>query len=441
MRAPLLLVGAAAAGLALALPADAATPQEWGPGSADPDMFSPIFPSPQSATNGSVALRVRPAGLRFTVASGSSGVLTAAVARYRKIMFAWGSGEGVQQVAGPELAAVTISVADGDDRAMQLGADESYILTIPATAAATASLTANTTWGALRGLETLSQLVEWREEAQGYRLRMAPWAIADRPRFPYRGALIDTARHFLSVPALLRQIDALAYNKMNTLHWHAVDADSFPLELAAFPELAEKGAFAPKGRYSVAQQEQIIEYARQRGVRVLLETDLPGHSTAWSISHPELYITCPSRGKGNFGGYQRVIDPTLAATWDFLDKFFAELAGRFPDRYIHLGGDEVDDACFNASSSVRQWVAAQPNASLSDVYVHFETQVHTLAAKHNLSVQTWHNAFAAVQAAGKTLPKDAIAHVWMPTAKVNDPAVGMGSLVQAGASVVRSSGY
>ena len=105
MRAPLLLVGAAAAGLALALPADAATPQEWGPGSADPDMFSPIFPSPQSATNGSVALRVRPAGLRFTVASGSSGVLTAAVARYRKIMFAWGSGEGVQQVAGPELAA------------------------------------------------------------------------------------------------------------------------------------------------------------------------------------------------------------------------------------------------------------------------------------------------------------------------------------------------
>ncbi len=100
-----------------------------------------------------------PAGLRFSVASGSSGVLTAAVARYRKIMFAWGSGEGVQQVAGPELAAVTISVADGDDRAMQLGADESYILTIPATAAATASLTANTTWGSLRGLETLSQLV------------------------------------------------------------------------------------------------------------------------------------------------------------------------------------------------------------------------------------------------------------------------------------------
>ena len=92
---------------------------------------------------------------------------------------------------------------------------------------------------------------------------MAPWHVADRPAFAHRGVLVDTARHFLPMDTLLRQIDALAYNKMNTLHWHAVDADSFPLELAAFPELAEKGAFSPKGRYSVAQQEQIVEYARQ----------------------------------------------------------------------------------------------------------------------------------------------------------------------------------
>ena len=87
-------------------------------------------------------------------------------------------------------------------------------------------------------------------------------------------------------------------------------------------------------------------------------------------------------------------------------------------------------------------MAAQgPQATTADVYVMFETKVHALAAKHKLSVQTWHNAFAAVVAANKTLPKDAIAHVWMPTATVNDPQVGMGALVQAGASVVRSSGY
>ena len=193
------------------------------------------------------------------------------------------------------------------------------------------------------------------------------------------------------------QIDALAYNKMNTLHWHAVDADSFPLELEAFPQLATKGAFAPKATYSVAEQEQIVEYARQRGVRVLLETDLPGHDTAWSEALPDLFITCPNLDRGNFGGEQRVIDPTLNATWEFLDKFFEELSGRFPDRYLHLGGDEVNVGCFNASASVRKWVAAQGgNATLADVYVYFETRVHALAAKHGKSVQTWHNAFQAV---------------------------------------------
>ncbi len=182
----------------------------------------------------------------------------------------------------------------------------------------------------------------------------------------------DTARHFLPVPTLLRQIDALAYNKMNTLHWHAVDADSFPLQMDAFPQLAAKGAFTPRATYSVSEQKEIVHYARQRGVRILLETDLPGHDTSWSIGHPDIFVTCPGGPRrGNFGGYERVIDPTLNATWEFLESFIAELSGRFPDHYIHLGGDEVNVACFNASASVRRWVADRgSNTTLDDVYVY-----------------------------------------------------------------------
>ena len=276
------------------------------------------------------------------------------MARYRSLIFGWGPGRAAAAAAVPELLLLVITVEDGDDRAMQLHADESYRLTVP-TGGAPATLTAPTTWGALRGLESLSQLIEWREESASYELRMAPWEITDAPAFPYRGALIDTARHFLPLPTLLRQIDALAFNKMNTLHWHAVDADSFPLEMTAFPELAQKGAFAPQGVYTVRQQEEVVEYARQRGVRVLLETDLPGHSTAWSVSHPELFITCPNRNKGNFKGYSRVIDPMINDTWAFLETFIGEIAGRFPDGYLHLGGDEVDVSCFNASAAVRSW--------------------------------------------------------------------------------------
>ena len=93
----------------------------------------------------------------------------------------------------------------------------------------------------------------------------------------------------------------------------------------------------------------------------------------------------------------------LAACREFLDQFFSELSGRFPDSYIHLGGDEVNTDCFNASASVRRWVAAQgPNATLADVYVYFETRVHALAAKHGKRVQTWHNAFYAVEQAVRT---------------------------------------
>ena len=115
-----------------------------------------------------------------------------------------------------------------------------------------------------------------------------------------------------------------------------------------------------------------MAYARQRGIRVLLETDLPGHDTSWSIGMPDIFITCPGvPRRGNFGGFQRVIDPTLNTTWEFLEKFISELSGRFPDNYLHLGGDEVNVACFNASVSVRRWVAKRgPNATLDDVYVY-----------------------------------------------------------------------
>jgi hypothetical protein len=167
----------------------AAAASEWGPGSADPDMFSPILPSPAAASNGSATLTVSPA-LSFTIKAGNSSVLRAAFTRHRALMFAWGPERPADTPSpGETLSVVHVSVANGDDSAMQLHADESYTLKIPDSGGA-ASLAANTTWGALRGLETLSQLVEWREEPGRYELRMAPWEIEDSPRFPYRGALI-----------------------------------------------------------------------------------------------------------------------------------------------------------------------------------------------------------------------------------------------------------
>ena len=142
--------------------------------------------------------------------------------------------------------------------------DESYVLDVPSAVNGTATLRAPAVWGALRGLETLAQLVEYSPSSGRYLLRSAPWHIADRPQFAHRGLMIDTARHWLPVTAIKRQIDALAATKMNTLHWHATDAASFPLELQTFPRLAAAGAFslgaAHRMTYSVAEQEEIVEH-------------------------------------------------------------------------------------------------------------------------------------------------------------------------------------
>ena len=193
--------------------------------------------------------------------------------------------------------------------------------------------------------------------------------------------------------------------------------------------------------YTVADQLKVVEYARFRGVRVILETDLPGHSTSWSLALPDIFISCGRGGHADYNGMTRVIDPTLNATWKFLDEFLGEFGARFPDKYIHLGGDEVSVSCFNNSASVRQWMADRGTTSLQDVYVYFETRIHELAAKHGKNVQTWHDAFVAAHAVSKAFPEGAVAQVWMSSAQVNNASSGMGSLVKQGASVVRSSGY
>jgi hexosaminidase len=110
----------------------------------------------------------------------------------------------------------------------------------------------------------------------------APWHINDKPLFPYRALMVDTSRHFLPLNALRRQIDALSFTKMNVLHWHMTDAQSTPYDSAVHPNL-KLGAFTPGAVYTLEDIKGIVEYARVRGVQVLMEIDMPGHSFAFGI--------------------------------------------------------------------------------------------------------------------------------------------------------------
>lgn len=121
-------------------------------------------------------------------------------------------------------------------------------------------------------------------------------------------------------------------NKMNVLHWHIVDDQSFPFVSETYPNLTAQGAFEPKKHiYTKAQVESVLQYARHRGIRVLIEFDSPGHTQSWGKGVPDLLAQCyDSKGKPN--GHYGPIDPTHESVYKFIEKFFGEVATRFPDQ-------------------------------------------------------------------------------------------------------------
>jgi hypothetical protein len=397
------------------------------------DDYTNLLPLPNHHTNGTTLL-VLPA--RLTWSWGGSGgqpkVLAAATRRYDGIIFAWGSPT-VQPPSGTAvLRRVNIKVDDPDDSfaALQLGMDESYALDVPTTG--TATIHAPAVWGALRALETLAQMIEYHPGgtpmgAQGnkaampwgsqmdarhqkeYTLAWAPWHIADAPRFQHRGIMLDTARHFFTVPGILRQFDAMAAAKMNTMHWHITDGNSVPIESKLFPELHRKGAYNPVTMvYTQEQVKGVVDYARFRGIRVVPEFDMPAHANAWALGAPAgAMLLCPkATGFGNTTGFDTqgnpdaYFDATSEAAYTFLDSFIGEMAGLFPDKVLHLGGDEVGSACYNQSASVREWLQRHPGAGVDDIIPMFWTRVHKIAAKHGKSVMNWEEVFEAIYLKG-----------------------------------------
>lgn len=189
------------------------------------------------------------------------------------------------QVAGHgKLKSISISVQD-KTADLAPGVDESYTIDIPENAS-TGTITAKTIWGAMHGLETFSQLVKASSDSHDSSLYVAktPVKIKDAPQFSHRGIMLDTARNYYTVDDILRTIDGISYNKMNVFHWHITDSQSFPLLLTSVPELGEKGAYVLHGKrlgYTKSDVKRIIKYARERGVRVVPELDMPAHTASW----------------------------------------------------------------------------------------------------------------------------------------------------------------
>jgi len=214
-------------------------------------------------------------------------LLSRAFGRYKKLIFFSGDAD---LKADPKTSVTTVFVSAQIAPPLQYGVDESYSLNIAASGNVT--IQAQTEWGALRGIETFSQLVVYNPSTKAYTISGAPLAVTDAPRFSWRGLLIDTSRHFLPVRTIMRQIDALSFNKMNVLHWHLSDEETFPFLSDNFPDFA-KTAWFPGLVYTPKDIKQIVDYATDRGVRVVVEIDTPGHASCWQTVYPQLFVNCP----------------------------------------------------------------------------------------------------------------------------------------------------
>lgn len=295
--------------------------------------FPPIWPHPKQFTAGSANISVV-GGSAFTLtATTASKDLTGAFARFTKNCFPHPTaGTEGNLTAAAGLTGVTVTATDVSGT-LQLDTDESYTLDVPLSG--TATITAATVFGAMHGLETLSQLVYFDFDTESYKIDRAPWHIDDEPRFQHREVLVDTSRHFEPVETLKKLVQSLTYAKVNTVHWHLVDQQSFPFDSTKRPELSRKGAYSPQERYTPLDVAEVVEFGRARGVRMMVEIDGPGHAAIWCKGYPEI---CPS------ATCLEPLNPATNATFDLLDDLLEDLtggtrgSGLFFDNVIHLGG-------------------------------------------------------------------------------------------------------
>src|SRR5712664_3302466 len=229
---------------------------------------------------------------------------------------------------------LTVHTDHASKEVQELGEDESYMLSITSDSA---KIDAPTPMGAMHGLQTFLQLVEVSPDG----FAAPAVTIQDKPRFPWRGLMIDVARHFIPLDVLKRNLDGMEAVKMNVFHWHLSEDQGFRAESKKFPKLHTLGS---DGLYYTQDEiRDLIAYARDRGVRVVPEFDMPGHSTAWFVGNPELASgPGPYEIERKWGVFDPAMDPTNEKTYKFLDEFVAEMTKLFPDHYFHIGGDEVN---------------------------------------------------------------------------------------------------
>jgi hexosaminidase len=302
-------------------------------------------------------------------------------------------------LAADAARATLLVEARGPGRAVpSVDEDESYTLAVDGRQAV---LRAATVVGALRGLETFLQLVDGDREG----FYVPAVRVDDRPRFRWRGLLVDIARHFQPMEVLKRNLDAMAAVKLNVLHWHLTEDQGFRVESKKFPKLHQLGSDG--NFYTQEQVREVVRYAAERGIRVVPEFDLPGHATSWLVGHPELgSAPGPYQIERKPGIFEPTLDPTREEVYKFLDAFFGEMAALFPDAYMHIGGDENTGKQWDRNPQIQEFMKRRGLKDNHALQTYFNQRMLKILQKYGKRMMGWDEIFQP------DLPKDVVIHSW-----------------------------
>lgn len=278
--------------------------------------------------------------------------------------------------------AFSVSCAKRAGSTQQPVEDESYTVTVRPNEL---TLSAQTPFGVLRGLETILQLVQRTDST----ISLPAITIDDRPRFPWRGLMIDVARHWMPKAVILRNLDAMAAVKLNVLHLHLSDDQGFRVESRLFPKLHQDGSGG--SYYTQADINEIVAYARDRGIRVVPEFDLPGHSTSWLVAYPELgSAPGPYTLSREYGIHDATLDPTREEVYEFLYNFIAEMARLFPDPFVHIGGDEVSGKThWNSNPRIQRFMRERKLDGNHALQAYFNRRLQRILANFGRAAVGW----------------------------------------------------
>jgi hexosaminidase len=314
------------------------------------------------------------------------------------------------------LHSVEVHVVD-NDADLQHGVDESYTLEV-AKGDSSIKIKAQTVWGALHAFTTLQQIII--SDGKGNLIIEQPVKIKDAPLYPHRGIMMDTGRNFITMRKIFEQIDGMALSKLNVLHWHLDDSQSWPMQIRSYPEMT-KDAYSAREVYTENDMRRVITYARARGVRVIPEVDMPGHSASgWQQVDPEIVTCADSWWSNDVWEAHTAVEPNPGQldiiynkTYEVVDNVYQDLSRIFSDDFFHVGADEIQTNCYNFSTHVTEWFAEDPSRTYNDLsqyWIDHAMPIFRSVGDHRRLIM-WEDIVIATESA-HDVPKDIIMQSW-----------------------------